>query len=186
MSAPEEPKVDEYVVPEKVSLEELKNRDTEDESLAAYKESLLGSTECHDPNDPRKVIIVKFEILIPDAGKVIEIDPNDETALATPIVLKQGTAYRIKVYYYIQHDVVLGLKYVNKVYRKGVRVDVTEEMLGGFPPRKEVYEYTFPEEEAPSGMLARGTYTARTVMSDDDGDTHISFEYQLAIKKEWE
>lgn len=38
----------------------------------------------------------------------------------------------------------------------GLAVDKLEEMIGSYGPRAEPYEKRFAQEEAPSGMLARG------------------------------
>ena len=58
-----------------------------------------------------------------------------------------------------------GLKYVQVVSRKNIRVDKSQEMLGSYGPQKEPYEKKFEEEEAPSGMLARGHYEAKVTWS---------------------
>ena len=41
-------------------------------------------------------------------------------------------------------------------------MDSTKEMLGTFSPQPEEYTYVTPEETTPSGMFARGSYSART------------------------
>jgi Rho GDP-dissociation inhibitor len=41
-------------------------------------------------------------------------------------------------------------------------VDSTREMLGTFSPQAELYTYLTPEESTPSGIFARGSYSART------------------------
>lgn len=41
------------------------------------------------------------------------------------------------------------------------------------------------EDEAPSGMLARGKYDAVSRFVDDDNDEHLIFEWTFEIKKEW-
>lgn len=41
-------------------------------------------------------------------------------------------------------------------------VDQTKVMLGTFGPQREPYVQVMNEETTPSGMLARGSYTART------------------------
>ena len=46
--------------------------------------------------------------------------------------------------------------------------------------------FSFPEEVTPSGMLARGTYSAKTKFVDDDGVVYKELEFQFSIKKEWE
>lgn len=59
-------------------------------------------------------------------------------------------------------------------------------MMGSFPPKKELQSYTAPVEEAPHGMLARGTYTVKSKFIDDDKKEHEKWEWELKIKKDWE
>lgn len=47
------------------------------------------------------------------------------------------------------------------------------------------YEFRFPADTWPSGMLARGSYGAKTTFSDDDGTTHLNFAWHFDIKKDW-
>lgn len=68
-------------------------------------------------------------------------------------------------------------------------VDKSNEMLGSYSPVEKPYEVVMPRngwEEAPSGMLARGSYTAVTKFVDDDKQTHLEFEYAFAIRKGWD
>jgi len=41
------------------------------------------------------------------------------------------------------------------------------------------------EEEAPSGMLLRGHYTAQSSFVDDDKKTHLQFDWSFDISKDW-
>jgi len=41
------------------------------------------------------------------------------------------------------------------------------------------------EEEAPSGMLARGHYNAVSSFVDDDKKKHLEFEWSFDIAKDW-
>ena len=41
-------------------------------------------------------------------------------------------------------------------------MDSAKEMLGTFSPQPEPYAYVTPEETTPSGMFARGSYSAKT------------------------
>lgn len=41
------------------------------------------------------------------------------------------------------------------------------------------------EEDAPSGMLARGHYTAVSTFVDDDKHKHLEFEWSFDIAKDW-
>lgn len=50
-------------------------------------------------------------------------------------------------------------------------------MLGSYAPhpKGEAYTTNFPEEESPSGMLARsGTYNVKSRVVDDDGEVYAS------------
>ena len=40
-------------------------------------------------------------------------------------------------------------------------------------------------ETAPSGMLARGHYTAISKFVDDDNHVHLQFKWSFDIKKDW-
>lgn len=41
------------------------------------------------------------------------------------------------------------------------------------------------EKEAPSGMIARGRYNAKTQFIDDDKVAHLKFEWSFDIAKDW-
>lgn len=61
-------------------------------------------------------------------------------------------------------------------------------MLGSYPPQEAVQEVVWPRhgwEEAPSGMLARGSYKSTIKFIDDDDVTHLQFDYGFSIKKGW-
>jgi Rho GDP-dissociation inhibitor len=45
---------------------------------------------------------------------------------------------------------------------------------------------TVQEEDAPSGMLARGHYNAVSTFVDDDKKKHLEFEWSFDIAKGWE
>lgn len=64
-------------------------------------------------------------------------------------------------------------------------VDKTDYMVGSYGPRAEEYEFLTPMEEAPKGMLARGSYNIKSRFTDDDKTDHLSWEWNLTIKKDW-
>lgn len=43
-----------------------------------------------------------------------------------------------------------------------ISVDSSKEMLGTFSPQAEPYTHEMPEETTPSGLFARGSYSARS------------------------
>ena len=58
-------------------------------------------------------------------------------------------------------------------------------MVGSYPPKMELQSYTTPAEDAPSGMLARGSYTIQSLFTDDDKHEHLKWEWSFEIKKDW-
>ena len=66
-------------------------------------------------------------------------------------------------------------------------MDKSTDMMGSFAPdANKTYEIPFATEVVPDGMLARGTYTAKTQFLDDDKTVHLDFSYQFKIAKDWE
>lgn len=94
----------------------------------------------------------------------------------------------MKVDFQVQHEVLSGLKYIQQVKRKGVPLGKDQEMIGSFAPNKAeqpTYSKTFAKEQAPSGMLARGKYSAISRFEDDDSQEHLRFEWAFEIGKDW-
>lgn len=112
----------------------------------------------------------------------------------------------------VQHEIISGLSYVQVVKRKGIRVSKDTEMLGSYGPntdKQPIYtkrckpypcsrcplprswqrltasSFLVHEEEAPSGMLARGHYQALSSFVDDDKKVHLKFEWSFDIAKDW-
>ena len=46
-------------------------------------------------------------------------------------------------------------------------------MVGSYPPKETHHSFTTPEEDIPSGALARGTYTVHSLFTDDDKNEHL-------------
>jgi Rho GDP-dissociation inhibitor len=183
-----------YQVAAKVDMRTIQEMDAEDESLVKYKQALLGSLADVSPaDDPRRVVIKEMRVMFearPEGDIVYTLDNAAaiESMKSTPFTLKEGCAYKIRVTFKVQHEIVSGLKYINTVYRKGIRVVKEEEMLGSFAPQAATHDVTFPRhgwDEAPSGMLSRGKYTAVSKFIDDDKQNHLEYEYCFAIKKDW-
>ncbi|KAK9449288.1 immunoglobulin E-set [Limtongia smithiae] len=189
--------VEGYVVGQKKTVEEYVQLDDNDESLRKWKESLgLGAgatgSSIGAPGDNRRVVILRLELEIQGHDPIV-IDLEQPGALekleATPINMKEGSKYKVKVRLRVQHEIVTGLRYLQLVKRKGLRVDKSDEVCGSYSPStldKPYYEKTFIEEEAPTGMLARGTYQVTSKFVDDDGTTHLLFYWTLAIRKSWD
>jgi len=175
-----------YKGPAQKSLAEIVNQDAADESLVKYKQALLGDMNdlAYDKDDPRHVIVVQIEIHSEERGEpeVIELAGKDKVFT---VRIKEGAQYQVKVKYHVQHEIVSGLRYKQKVSRKGIKVDSDNVMIGSYAPRKEAYVYKSELEEAPSGMLYRGTYDVKSAFLDDDNVVHASFEWKIEIAKSW-
>ncbi|KAI9827191.1 MAG: hypothetical protein M1832_005328 [Thelocarpon impressellum] len=186
-------KTEGYKVGEKKTVEEYSKLDQNDESLARWKKSLgLGTGDTvSDASDPRKAIILSLALEV-EGRDDIRVDLTQPGALEQlknkPFTIKEAAKFRMKAKFKVQHEVLSGLKYLQVVKRKGIRVAKDEEMIGSYPPNTKdqpFYEKKFAAEEAPSGMMARGHYDAVSKFIDDDDHTHLKFEWSFDITKAW-
>ncbi|KAJ0425591.1 immunoglobulin E-set [Aspergillus carlsbadensis] len=186
-------KTEGFKLGEKKTIAEYNELDKNDESLNRWKASLgLNAGEpIGDPNDPRRCIIKSLALEVEGRDDVV-IDVSApgaaENLKNNPFTIKEGATFRIKVQFEVHHDVLSGLKYLQVVKRRGVRVSKDQEMLGSYAPNttgKRFYEKKFQKEEAPSGMLARDRYSAVSKFVDDDNKTHLQFEWSFTIAKDW-
>uniref|UniRef100_G1MGH3 Rho GDP-dissociation inhibitor 1 n=2 Tax=Ursidae TaxID=9632 RepID=G1MGH3_AILME len=176
-----------YKPPAQKSIQEIQELDKDDESLRKYKEALLGRvTVSADPNVPN-VVVTRLTLVCSTAPGPLELDLTGdlESFKKQSFVLKEGVEYRIKISFRVNREIVSGMKYIQHTYRKGVKIDKTDYMVGSYGPRAEEYEFLTPTEEAPKGMLARGSYNIKSRFTDDDKTDHLSWEWNLTIKKEW-
>jgi len=183
-----------FKVGEKRTIDEYHKMDAGDESLQRYKESLGlggGGKDLSDPNDPRHCIILSLT-LNTEGRDPVTIDLSQAGAEKTlkdhPFKIKEGAKFTMSAKFKVQHQILSGLHYVQVVKRKGIRVSKDQEMLGSFAPntdKRPMWEKRFAEEEAPSGMLARGHYNASSIFIDDDKKTHLSFDWSFDIAKDW-
>eukprot|EP01010_Urceolus_cornutus_P001012 NODE_1527_length_865_cov_252.017157_g1186_i0.p1 GENE.NODE_1527_length_865_cov_252.017157_g1186_i0~~NODE_1527_length_865_cov_252.017157_g1186_i0.p1 ORF type:complete len:210 (+),score=45.67 NODE_1527_length_865_cov_252.017157_g1186_i0:97-726(+) len=175
----------------KMSIGELMEKDAEDESLRRYKEALLGSAAtgevADDASDPRQVIVLQFAVHIDGREPLIfSLDSEEKiTELKhTPFVLKEGCTYKFSIQFKVQHNIVTGLAWRNAVYKAGIKVFTQKEMIGSYAPGT-THEWESQLFEAPTGWLARSSYKGRQKFVDDDGASHLRFEYCFEIKKDW-
>ncbi|KAE8770281.1 Rho GDP-dissociation inhibitor 1 [Hordeum vulgare] len=99
--------------------------------------------------------------------------------------LKDGTAYSFRFSFAVSNNIVSGLKYSHTVWKTGVRVENQKVMLGTFSPQQEPYTYKAEEDSTPSGIFARGSYSARLKFVDDDGKVYLDMRYSFEIRKDW-
>ncbi|MFD4657842.1 hypothetical protein ACFWP2_19690 [Kitasatospora sp. NPDC058444] len=111
-----------------------------------------------------------------------------KSAADTPLVLKEGAQYRVKLAFRVANDIVSGVQYTAQTYRKGLRVQKDRHMLGSFGPQTQPHEVSVPRhdwEEVPSGVIARGAYTAKGGFVDDDGNELGSWDWAFEVKSDW-
>ncbi|XP_029014175.1 rho GDP-dissociation inhibitor 1 isoform X2 [Betta splendens] len=177
-----------YKPPAPKSLQEIQELDQEDESLRKYKEALLGNAAVvADPTAPN-VQVTRMTLVCAASPHplVLDLQGDLEGFKKNPFVVKEGVEYRIKINFKVNKDIVSGLKYNQLTFRKGVRVDKADYMVGSYGPRPdEEYEFLTPVEESPTGLIARGTYNIKSKFTDDDKHNHLSWEWSLTIKKDW-
>ncbi|XP_056381048.1 rho GDP-dissociation inhibitor 2 [Hyla sarda] len=176
-----------YKPPPQKTLQEIQELDKEDESLAKYKKSLLGEVPVlTDPAAPN-VVVTRLTLVCSEAPGPITMDlTGDLTALKKePFTMKEAVEYRVKIHFKVNKEIVSGLKYVQHTHRGGIRVAKATFMVGSYGPRPEEYEFLTPLEEAPKGIMARGTYHNKSFFTDDDNHNHLTWEWSLAIRKDW-
>ncbi|VDO25943.1 unnamed protein product [Onchocerca flexuosa] len=123
-------------------------------------------------------------------------------------VIKEGAAYRIRFDFHVQREICTGLKYIQKVTRHSITgggfpvlkkhywtvayffllifsVDKETFMMGSYAPKMEMQSFITPLDEAPSGILHRGTYKIKSQICDDDGHDWLSWTWSLEIAKDW-
>lgn len=169
------------------TLKEQFEKDKDDESLRRWKEQLLGSVDINSVGetlDP-EVKILSLAIKSPGRTDIFLPLPADGDPKGSWFTLKEGSRYSLKFTFQVNNNIVSGLKYVNTVWKTGLKVDSTKEMIGTFSPQLEPYTHEMPEETTPSGMFARGSYVAKSKFLDDDNKCYLEINYTFDIKKEW-
>ncbi|OMP05623.1 RHO protein GDP dissociation inhibitor [Corchorus olitorius] len=147
------------------SLKEQLEKDKDDESLRRWKEQLLGSVDMSAVGESKEpeVKILSLSIICPGREDItLPIPFTTSKPKSSLFILREGSRYRLKFSFTVSNNIVSGLKYTNTVWKTGVRVDNTKLMLGTFSPQTEPYTYELEEETTPSGLFARGSYSART------------------------
>ncbi|KAF8657504.1 hypothetical protein HU200_060066 [Digitaria exilis] len=171
----------------RVSIKEQLDKDKDDESLRRWKEQLLGSVDLSSVGETLEpdVKITGLSILSPGRPDMVLPLPPQPKSKEPWFTLKEGSAYRLKFTFAVVGNIVSGLRYTNTVWKTGIRVDSTKEMLGTFSPQAEPYTYLTPEETTPSGIFARGSYSARTKFLDDDRKCYLEMNYTFDIRRDW-
>ncbi|XP_047331391.1 rho GDP-dissociation inhibitor 1-like [Impatiens glandulifera] len=173
----------------KCSIREHLEKDKDDESLRRWKEQLLGNVDAEVVGDAEvleaDVKILSLTILSPNRNDLVLEIPDNGGPKGLWFTLKEGIHYSLRFSVQVRNNIVSGLRYTNTVWKTGIKVDSSKEMLGTFSPQPDPYTHQMPEEIAPSGMFARGTYSAKTKFVDDDNKCYLEMNYNFDIQKDW-
>lgn len=169
------------------TLKEQLEKDKDDESLRRWKEQLLGSVDITSVGESLDPEVKILSLAIKSTGRpdIVLPIPDNGNPKGLWFTLKEGSHYRLVFTFQVNNNIVSGLKYTNTVWKTGIKVDSTKEMIGTFSPQAEPYTHEMPEETTPSGMFARGTYSARSKFIDDDNKCYLEINYAFDIRKEW-
>ncbi|KAL5702375.1 hypothetical protein ACHQM5_027601 [Ranunculus cassubicifolius] len=174
-----------FVPGPRLTLKQQIEKDKDDESLRKWKAQLLGSLveDSIDKMEP-DVMFHSIGIISDDCEETTTpLSSNENHSSGVLFTLKEGSKYRFKLTFSVKHNIVSGLKYSNTVWKGAMKVDKVKGMLGSFAPQEEAYVQIMDEETAPSGIFARGTYSAKLKFEDDDNRCHLDFNYTFQIKK---
>nr|GMD11345.1 rho GDP-dissociation inhibitor 1-like [Ipomoea batatas] len=171
-----------------MGFDEKKGEDKK-EATAVSETNKVADSDAETDNEGEsleaEVKILSLSILSPGRSEIVLPIPRDGNPPSPWFTLKEGSRYSLKFAFQVSNNIVSGLKYTNTVWKTGMKVDGSKEMIGTFSPQLEPYTHEMPEETTPSGMFARGSYSARTKFLDDDNKCHLEINYTFEIKKEW-
>ncbi|KAJ7946374.1 rho GDP-dissociation inhibitor 1 [Quillaja saponaria] len=169
------------------TLKEQLEKDKDDESLRRWKEQLLGSVDINSVGETLDPEVKILSLAIKSHGRsdIILPIPEDGKPKGLWFTLKEGSQYSLQFSFQVSNNIVAGLKYTNTVWKTGVKVDSSKVMLGTFSPQAEPYTHEMPEETTPSGLFARGSYSARSKFVDDDNKCYLEINYTFDIRKDW-
>jgi|ERR1712071_67249 len=189
-ACPDEDQLD-YAPPPQKTISEIMSADQDDDALKRYKATLLGDASSKavviDASNKKNVLVRKLALVV-DEGPTFELDLTGDISelKKKTFIIKEGIAYRIRIDFQVQREIVQGLKYVQKTSRLGIQVDKMVQMVGSYAPREDMQSFMTPKEDAPEGMAQRGTYTVKSLFTDDDGNEYLKWEWTFEIKKKWE
>ncbi|CAF1203720.1 unnamed protein product [Adineta steineri] len=190
-----------YKAPQKVDINSIVKKDEDDESLTRYKKLLLGNSSTStqiqnqliDAKDSRIVLPIRITLLFenhkPDITFELKgsLEQLRDLHSKRTVTIKEGESYRTQLEYYVQRDIVTGLKLVSKVLKaRTITVDKSKYMIGSRAPSNELQTYVSDLEQAPSGMLSRGSFLVKSKLIDDDKNTFAEWEWNLVIAKDWQ
>ncbi|KAF5472705.1 hypothetical protein F2P56_009399 [Juglans regia] len=170
------------------TLKEQFEKDKDDESLTRWKEQLLGSVDFNSVGETleQEVKILSLAIKSPDRPNIILPIPESGKPNGLWFTLKEGSHYSLKFTFQVNNNIVSGLRYTKTVWKTGIKLDKTKEMIGTFSPQAEPCTHEMHEETTPSGLFARGSYSARSKFVDDDDKCYLEINYTFDIRNDWQ
>ncbi|KAF6022521.1 ARHGDIA [Bugula neritina] len=139
------------------------------------------------PEDPRTVMVQSMSFVVEGREDYTFDLSGDVSSLEDQsFIMKEGTAYNIRINFCVQREIASGLRLRITTARKGINVDKQSYMVGCYGPKGEVQTYLTPVAEAPSGMIARGSYKMTCSFLDDDKKMHLRWSFRMDVKKDWE
>jgi Rho GDP-dissociation inhibitor len=183
-----------YATPPKSSLSSILAKDNEDASLEKYKRQLLGAAATGNLGnvaDDRRVVITEFRIIFEDDSKSdVVYSLGNPAGVAhfqrTPFSIVQGSRYKFQISFRVNGEIVMGLRFDNTI-KTAIKNDLDSVMLGCYGPLSaggKPHCFTYPRRgwaEAPSGMMFRGKWRANMAFKDQDGECHLSTDYEFNI-----
>lgn len=98
-----------------------------------------------EPQDPRRVIVKKLALVVDKmSDKELDLSGDLTKLKEQKFKIKEGVQYKIRIDFIVQREIVHGLKFVQKTYRKGIPVDTMTHMVGSYGPKSEIQSYTTP------------------------------------------
>ncbi len=58
--------------------------------------------------------------------------------------------------------------------------------LGSRAPNGEIQTFVSDVEQAPSGVLSRGSFLVKSKLTDDDKNIYAEWEWNLVVAKDWQ
>ncbi|KAB1254063.1 Rho GDP-dissociation inhibitor 1 [Camelus dromedarius] len=163
-----------YKPPAQKSIQEVQELDQDSERLRKYREALLGRVAVSADRSVPDVVVTRRTLVCSTAPGPLELDlaGDLESFKKQSFVLKEGVEYRIKIAFRVNREVMSGMKYIQHTYGKGGGIDETAYVVGSYGPGRR-------------STLAHGPYNIKSRFTDDDRTYHLSWEWNLTIKKEW-
>ena len=124
---------------------------------------------------------------IPEQVLPLGTDAERKAAPNTTLTIPQGSDFRLRLEFRAQHYILHDFAMHSTVKKFGKKVADDTEKLGSYNPSVAFDTKFLPRNgynTAPSGMLARGTYTSKVVFASSDAeDGLLTITYKTQITK---